>query len=276
MFKTLQAVFLYSARQRLIGALLLLCCSGSALAQPLQMVAQPIFPPEQAQLVYQPLADYLTEQLGREVQLNIPRNFQEHWLAIKGGAVVDLAVEEAPLTDFRVNYMNFVPLVRGQNSVSYSLAVLDPAYTDRNDLVGLPVASMPAPSTGYLVLARWYNNPLSQAQIISNSTSWDDAVQQIWSGVVEAAIIPTRLAQDYPQFNIIDTSVEMPALAISASPELDDELRQSIINALLALNDDESNYNIIDELNVQGLETVSPNEYRGYAEWLRAISSSGF
>lgn len=259
-----------------ISLLSLAATVNCAFAQPLQMVAQPDFPHEQAERIYQPLADYLSTQLQREVQLTVPKNFQQHWLAIKNGAVVDLAIEEAPLTDYRVNYLNFVPLVRGQNSISYSLAVLDPAYTTREDLVGLPVATMPAPSTGYLVLARWYNNPLSQAQLISNSTSWDDAVQQIWSGTVEAAIIPTQLAEDYPQFSIVDTSVLMPAIAISASPELDEDLRQSIINALLALNGDEDNFNILHELNVEGLETIDANEYRGYGEWLRAISQDGF
>lgn len=260
----------------LISLLIFAGTLGTATAQPLQMVAQPDFPREQAERIYQPLADYLSIQLQREVQLTIPRNFQQHWLGIKSGTVVDLAIEEAPLTDYRINYMNFVPLVRGQNSISYSLVTLDPTYVTRDDLVGLPVATMPAPSTGYLVLARWYNNPLSQAQLISSSTSWDDAVQQIWGGAVEAAIIPTRLAEDYPQFNIIDTSVLMPAVAISASPELDEELRQRIVNALLALNGDEGNFNILHDLNVEGLETVEPNEYRGYGEWLRAISQGGF
>ncbi len=256
-----------------IGLFAVATFSTFVAAQPLQMVAQPIFPPDQAKLVYQPLADYLSTRLNRDVQLVIPRNFQEHWLAIKNDTAVDLAIEEAPLTDFRVNYKNFIPMVRAENSISYSLAVLDQVYATRDDLVGLPVATMPAPSTGYLVLARWYNNPLSQAQIISNATSWDEAVQQIWAGITEAAIIPTRLAEDYPQFNIIDTSVEMPAVAISASPELDEQLRAEITAALIALNDDADNFAVIDELDVKTFIPVSANEYRGYAEWLRAISS---
>ncbi len=262
--------------QYFIVFFLIISAATAATAQPLQMVAQPIFPPDQARLVYQPLADYLSTQLNREVQLIIPISYQQHWLDIKNDNVVDLAIEEAPLTDYRVNYKNFVPLVRGENSVSYSLAVLDTSYTVRDDLVGLPVASMSAPSTGYLVLARWYNNPLSQAQIISNATSWDDAVQQIWGGEVEAAIIPTRLAQDYPQFTIIDTSVEMPSLAISASPDLDAELHQAIADALLALNGDETNSDALVELDIQSFVPAAANEYRGYAEWLRAISANEF
>ncbi len=272
MFNTIR----HRIHQHLMAALLMACFACTAWTQPLQMVAQPIFPADQAELVYQPLADYLTTQLNREVLLIIPRNYQQHWLDIKSDTVIDLAIEEAPLTDYRVNYKNFVPLVRGENSVSYSLAVLDNTYASRDDLVGLPVASMPAPSTGYLVLARWYNNPLSQARIISNSTSWDDAVQQIWSGEVEAAIIPTRLAQDYPQFTIIDTSVEMPSLAISASPDLDPELLQAITDALLALSDDQENADALIELDIQGFVPAVANEYRGYAEWLRAISGDDF
>lgn len=270
-------VLLKNVKHYLFSVFLLASFAGAVIAQPLQMVVQPNLPPSQTKQVYQPLADYLTQQLNQEVQLIVPRNFQSHWRDIKNGAIVDLAIEEAPLTDYRVNYKNFKPLVRGENSTSYSLVSLDSSYNNRDDLVGLPVASMPAPSTGYLVLARWYDNPLSQAQIISSAISWDDAVQQIWEGEVEGAILPSKLAAGFPQLTTLDTSVLMPPLTVSASPELDPELVQSITDALLALNDNQGDSSVILMLNIQSFVNARPNEYRGYAEWLRIISGgSGF
>jgi len=269
MLKTAQNVLFLIITVILFGGVF-----NSVWAQPIQLVAQPVFPQEQAQRVYQPLADYLTSELNREVQLTVPRNFQQHWIDVKNNMGVDLVLEEAPLTDYRINYKNFVLLVRGNSSVSYSLAALDPAYTTRDDLAGLPVATMPAPSTGYLIMARWYNNPLSQARIVSSAVSWNDAIQQIWDDEVVAAIIPSNLAEQYPQFNILETSVLMPSLALSSSPELDPELRQQIAEAMLRLHQDESNTDVLIELNIESFVPAVANEYRGYAEWLRTISDS--
>lgn len=247
----------------------------AAVSTTLTLVAQPIFPQYLAASVYAPLADYLAQGLQTEIKLVTPKNFQAHWAAIKAGVQHDLAIEEAPLTDYRIRYRNYLPLVRDRAEQSYTLAVLDNQYADKADLVGLSVASLAAPSSAYLFMTRWYDNPLSQPQIISTATSYAEAVQQLWAGEVAGVLLPSELATDYPQFNFIATSESMPGLAISASPSLDAEFRERVTELLLQLND-EKNYAILDELNIEALDAADPAQYQGYAEWIRAVSYSGF
>lgn len=241
----------------------------------LTLVAQPVYPQYLASSVYTPLADYLATGLKRDVELITPKNFQAHWSAIKSGVKHDLALEEAPLTDYRIRYQQYQPLVQAAASQSYSLAVLNSSYEDRFDLVGRPVASLAAPSSAYLFLTRWYDNPLSQPVIISTATSYEDAVQQLWGGEVEGVVLPAELATDYPQFSFIANSESMPGLAISAAPELAPELVEQLQELLLALNQAE-HFAILDELNVTTLEAAAADRFNGYAEWIRTVSYTGF
>ncbi len=241
----------------------------------LTLVAQPIYPQYLAQSVYAPLAEYLAEGLDRDIELITPKNFQAHWSTIKSSTQHDLAIEDAPLTDYRLRYQNFQLLVQAEATRSYSLAVLDPDYEERFDLVGQPVASLAAPSSAYLFLTRWYDNPLSQPQIISTANSFDDAVQQLWGGEVEGIVVPSELATDYPQFSFIANSESMPGLGIVAAPTLDPDSVASVTALLMELND-EQHIAILDELNVSALQPGNPERYNGYAEWIRDVSYTGF
>lgn len=249
---------------------------SDARAQALQMVAEPIYPKKQSHDVYSQLAEYLSDKLNKKILLTISVNFQQHWLLTKQGDKPDIVIEQAPLTDYWSYYRGYTPLVKNMQSTRYSLVTLKPEYRHPNDLFMLPVASMPSPSTGYLILTQWYKNPLSQPEIISNSTSWQDSVQQLWDGIVEAAIIPTSLAKNYPQFRVIRNSDPMPGLSVSLAPHVESDLREKILRVLLALNDDAGNYPVLHELNITAFVPAQETEYRGYAEWLRTISSNGF
>lgn len=261
---------------RVLVILTVVIATSTIRAQTLQMVAEPIYPQGRAHLVYSHLAEYLSDNLGKKILLTIPINFQQHWLFTQRGDTPDIVIEEAPLTDYWVQYRGYTPLVRGKQSTSYSLVTLNSDYKNPDDLVMLPVATLPSPSTDYLILTQWYKNPLWQPEIVSSSTSWDDSVQQLWGGEVEAAIIPTELAKSYPQLRVIKTSVSMPGLSISVAPHIETELYESIESLLLALNDDSDNYHVMHELNITQFIPALKTEYRGYAEWLRVVSKEDF
>lgn len=244
-------------------------------AQPLQLVAEPIYPDYQAESVYAPLTEYLSQSIGREVQLVNPSSFRQHWRDTQSRVAYDLVLESAPITDFRIRRQQYIPLVRIDEPTTYSLAVLNPEYTNRNDLLGLPVATLQAPSVSYLMMTRWYDNPLSQPQVKSSAPTWEDAVLQLFGGEVEAAVLPTSFADGYPQITFIQSSDALPPQAISASTNLSEELREQIKAALLALNDDE-NMDILTVIGIGNLVEANAEEYTGYANWLRVISLSPF
>lgn len=246
-----------------------------SMAQPLQLVAEPIYPDYQAESVYAPLTQYLSQSIGREVQLVNPRSFRQHWRDTQSRVAYDLVLESAPITDYRIRRQQYIPLVRGEKPVTYSLAVINPEYTNRNDLLGLPVATLQAPSLSYLMMTRWYDNPLSQPRVTSSAPTWEDAVLQLFGSEVDAAVLPTRFADVYPQITFVQSSDAIPPAAISASTNLSEELREQIKTALLALNDND-NADLLLTIGFDGLVEANAEEYTGYSDWLRVISLGAF
>lgn len=244
----------------------------------LTMSGEPVYPPGKSKSVYIHLADYLSEKIHQDIDLKVEFNFQQHWHGIKEANSVgaDIIVEEAPLTDYFSNYHGYVPLVRDKENLSYSLVSLNHDYKKPDDLFLLPVATLPAPSTDYLVLQQWFPDFFLQPQVISSSVSWEDSVQQVWDGVAVAAVIPTKLAEFYPQFNVITTNNSMPGLTVSVSPSITLEVREEILGALLMLNDDAENYTVLHELDILELQRTEASHYEGYSEWLRPNSRGHF
>ena len=245
-------------------------------AQPLQIVVEPIFPDTQAKTVYAPLIEYLSNSIDREIQLITPSSFREHWKDTRSNTAYDLAIASAPITDFRIQQQGYVPLVRKAKNISYSLVTLDPDISDSDELLGHLVSIVQSPSVSYLLITRWYNNPLSQPKLNSNAPTWNDSINQLFAAEVDGILIPSRVAAQYPQFNIVRTSQEIPGFAISASAELDSALKEQIKQALLALNEDDIYYDLLQELETESFIGATADEYNGYINWLKPISLGGF
>jgi hypothetical protein len=233
----------------------------------------PIFTPDQADLVYRPLVNYLNDVTPYRFDLQISRDFHRYWLDVRRGETPDLVLEEAHLTAFRMQRDDYTPLVKAAEPTTYSL-MASPTYIDGSlrDFVGRPVSSMPSPSLGYLVLSRWYENPMQQPIIQSNASSWLDAIEIVFSMEAEAAIAPRNLAERYVNLETIETSQEFPGLTLSASPAVPEEIQQEIRQALLNLHDDDNHYAVVHELDIERFIEADPQEYDGLENWLREVT----
>lgn len=243
-------------------------------ASPESFVLQghPIFTPDQAELVYQPLVSYLNEVLPYRFDLQISRDFHRYWLDVRRGLTPDLVLEDAHITAFRMRRDGYTPLVRAAEPMTYSL-LASPSYMDGTlrDLVGQPVSSMPSPSLGYLVLSRWYENPMQQPIIQSNASSWLDAIEIVFSMEAEAAIVPRNLAERYVNLEVIETSSEFPGITLSASPAVPATIRDEIRQALLVLHESDDHIAAVHELDIERFENAAPEEYEGLDEWLSEV-----
>ena len=141
------------------------------------------------------------------------------------------------------------------------------------DFVGRRISSLPSPSLGYLVLADWFDNPLQQPLILSTATSWLDAVEMVFSAEADAAIAPNNLAARYPNLYPVETSREFPGLTLSASPDLPADVRQTLIDAMTVLHEDETHHAALFELDIDRFINVDPETYEGLEDWLSAIFS---
>jgi hypothetical protein len=241
-------------------------------AQEYTFVVEPGYPPDRAQEVYRPLVEYLAKATGYRFKLVTPRNYHFHWRDVRNNKPVDFAFEEAHLVDYRINRHGFVPLARTAERTSYTLlADVDRAERGLDGLVGYRVISMPSPSLGSALLMKLYRNPLNQPDIRSEASSWRDGVEMVFSGEAEGAIVPTFLAQTYPNLVAVQTTEEFAGPCVTASSEVDPAVREAVKTALLQMHEDDSLYEVLVEVGASRFEAASASEYRGAERMLEGF-----
>ena len=238
----------------------------------LGLLVNPVFPPGQARLVYQPLVDYLNDVTDLQVELQVSRNFHRYWLNARRNEAPALILEDAHMVAWRMDRFGYDPLVTTTDTKTFSLLTTGAlADDDLQDFVGRRIASLPSPSLGYLVLAEWYSNPLQQPLILSTATSWLDAVEMVFSAEADAAIAPDTLVAKYPNLYPIETSPEFPGLTLTASPEVPEDVRADLIEALVQLQDNPDHSAVLFELDIPGFTEADPDDFAGLEEWLSSI-----
>ena len=237
-------------RTHILVPLALLAFAGLARAADFTVTVEPNYPPAQAQDVYRPLLAYLSKATGHRFILKTSGNYHVYWRDLRGGAPTDFAFEEAHFTDYRVNRQRFTPLVRVTDPTKFTLLV-DAANADAgpNGLIGRRIASMSAPSLGYLLLGELYKNPIAQPEIQSVAASWKDGVEMVFNSETDAAMVPGYIAQTYPNLVPVATSRDFIGRAFSASPRVPMDVRKKVADALLRLHRD--------EVHLRGAGTIS-------------------
>lgn len=245
-----------------------------SLTGPLELLVNPVYPPDQARLVYQPLINYLNESTGLDIRLSVDRNFHRYWLNARRNEAPHLILEDAHLAAWRMANFDYRPLVATDSPITFSLLTTGALADDSlDDFVGRRISSLPSPSLGYLMLADWFENPLQQPIILSTATSWLDAVEMVFSAEADATIAPNNLVARYPNLYPVATSPELPGLTLSASPNLPQDISETLIDAMTALHDDETYHAALFELDIDRFVRADPQDYEGLEEWLSTIFS---
>ncbi len=155
-------------------------------------------------------------------------------------------------------------LVHTAEPVSYTLVSnVDIGKKGADGLVGHGIVSMPAPSLGYALLAEFYPNPLLQPDILSTATSWRDAVDRVFGGEADAAIIPTALKNQYPNLTPVKTSRQYAGQCISAAPDVPQDIKDKVRDALLKLDTDADASKLLFELGVTKFVAANAKDYEG-------------
>lgn len=236
----------------------------------LTLMVEPSYAPARLAEVFEPLANYIGNATGHKVRLVTPRNYHFYWRDVRQNTPVDLMYSEAHFTDYRAQRHGAIPLVRTAEKLSYSILASDLIENpDVATLVGKRLVTMPSPSMGFALLAQLYPNPVSQPEILSAAISWRDGVEMVFADEAEAAIVPTWLKDEYPNLIPVWQSQDFMGPAISASPDLDPELRERIREALLSIHEDPAANEVLLELRISRFEPATAAEYDGADRMLR-------
>jgi len=238
--------------------------ANAAFAEEYTFTIEPDYPPERLQEIYKPLMDYLGKATGQKFKLETARNYHFYFRNLQAGAKADFAFDEAHFTDYRIQHAKYEPLARAAEPTSYSLVTnLDVGKSGVNALVGHGIATMSAPSLGYSLLVEFYTNPVSQPDIRSSSPSWKDAVEAIFAGDADGAIIPTSLKDQYPNVSVVKTSRQFAGQCITAAPSVPAEVKDKVRAALLKLDSDQDAAKLLLELGISKFVPATAKEYEG-------------
>ncbi|MEZ5484286.1 MAG: PhnD/SsuA/transferrin family substrate-binding protein [Lysobacteraceae bacterium] len=220
-----------------------------AKADEFSITIEPNYPPAQVEQIYKPLLDYLGKATGHQFVLVTARNYHFYWREIRNATPVDFTIEDAPFVEYRMLRQQFVPLARVAEPTSYRL-IAQPDYSDNGaeGLVGYRVVCLPSPSMGIALLTGMYTNPLAQPEVKSEATSWREAVEIVFAGEGEAAMVPKHIADLYPNLVEVAASADYPGITVSASGNVPEDVRGAVRDALLALHENESLYEVLVEI----------------------------
>lgn len=254
--------------ETLAGIVASLLFAGTALAADYTVTVEPNYPPAQALQVYKPLMDYLSRATGQHFILKPSANYHVYWRDMRAAVPVDFAFEEAHFTDYRINHQRFSPLVRVQDPTKYVLLADSASANDgTHGLIGLRIACMSAPSMGYLLLGEWYKNPIAQPEVVSTAASWKDGVEMVFATESEGAMVPSYIAQTYPNLVPVATSREFVGRAFSAGPTVPLDVRQKVAAAMLKLRSPE----VLGEIGATAFVPAVAADYSGNERLLRDV-----
>jgi ABC-type phosphate/phosphonate transport system substrate-binding protein len=249
-----------------------IAASNAAQAADYTFAVEPSYRPERAAEIYKPLIDYLNKTTGAHFTLVTSRNYHFYWRDIHGATKTDFAFDEAHIADYRIVHDNYVPLVRAAEPTSYTLVTSDPDLGGKGlqGLVGHPIITMPSPSLGYVLLLDLYPNPVSQPDIRSTAGAWRDAIDAVFGGDDDAAIIPTWLKSQYPNLIAVKTTRQFAGPCVTASQQVPEDVRQKVRDALLKLDTDEDTAKVLIELGVSKFVPATPKDYAGSEKLLKS------
>jgi len=240
----------------------------------LTLQVHPIFPPEQAELVYAPLLDYLQATTPHQYELETASDFHRFWLSIRRGNQPDLVLEDAHLIALRMQRDGYSPLVKASEPATFSLIGnsmnMEPTL---DEYIARPVSSMPSPSLGYMVLQRWYTNPMAQPRTVSNASSWLEAIEMVFAMEAEAAIAPHNMVARYVNLAVVRTSREFPHVTIAASPAVPNAVQNQIRDVLLDLHNNGDYFSALHELDIEQFVPAEASDYEGLEDWLQGFGT---
>lgn len=247
----------------------------------------------------QPLADFLSEQLGREVNVTLATDYTTIVQAMASGQVDlgimppaayvqarDLGSAEAILTSVLGAFDDETGLpVEGETTGSFQGEILVRADSDMEeltDLVGKKIATLsPNSASGYIypvaemieagidvtsdVTLTTVNDIPSEITAVLNGQQDATFVFEGARNVFQGAFPDNDLMAELKVLYL--TEGEIPNDAIAVQPDMDEELRQAIKDAFLSLAETEEGLEIMSLWSHQGYDEVDESVYDQIKEY---------
>lgn len=254
--------------QRLIILLLFMSPAAAALAENYYLSIQPVLPRDQIVKNYQPLVEYLSNKTGHVFTVKAYRNFLTYWARMQKAEDMHFVLDGAHFTDYRVQQKGYRVLAKFPDTVSFTVITNEDNFVfDMDELISKRIATMASPGMGAIRLIGMFPNPVRLPFYIEADDSVD-AVNKVLEGYVDAAIIPSPLVGNYENLNTVVSTEPTPHMAMSASPDVPEDVALAVKRALLEARNTPAGKKMLEQMNIEYFEDADAQMYTGYADLL--------
>ncbi len=258
--------------------------------EPLHVAVAAIISPRGTLESYQPLMDYLQQELGRPVELVQRRTYAEvNDLVRRNEVDVAFVCTRAYVEGKRQFGMQLlaVPVVHGQK-VYYSQIIVkaDSPYHSFADLRGAVFAfTDPLSNSGYLypnvLLARMHETPQTFFSRTFFTYSHDNAIHAVADGVADAAAVDSLVLQYALErepdlrnkIRVIHTSEPFGMPPVVTGPDIRPQTKAQLQSVLFSMHQDPRGRLALNVLDVDRFVRASDADYDMIREMIRLVES---
>lgn len=251
----------------------MLAATPAAASETLVFTAPPRETPEIGREIYQPIADHLSQVIGKKIIYRHPGTWGVYRTEmLKGG--YDLVFDGPHFNSYRMEKLSHNILVKLPERHEFAVVVKkDQPFTAPTQMFGRTFCAHAPPNLGTLVLLSQFDNPSRQPVIVSTD-GWDKIYQGVASGKCAGGVLPMANLKKFDkdgQTKVIFKTAAMPNQALSAGPRIAVEDQAKIVGALLSPEGSVSTAKL--RAAYKGGDNFAPatnSEYAGLANYLRS------
>ncbi len=235
--------------------------------------APPRETPEASAEMFQPVANYLSQVIGKKVQYKYPGTWGVYRTEmLKGG--YDIVFDGPHFNSYRMEKLSHNILVKIPERHEFVVIVRKDKTSFQNvqQLAGSTFCTHAPPNLGTLVLLSQFDNPSRQPVILSTN-GWETIYNGVVSGKCVGGVLPMANLKKYDRANltrVVFKTQAMPNQAFSAGPRVSMEDQTRIAHALSSPDASVPTEKLRAAYKVGDSFALANNqEYQGLAEYLR-------
>ena len=249
---------------------------ASVTAEPLILAAPPRDSAEEGKRRFGPVANYLSEVLGRPVVYRHPATWGGYQADMQRGAY-DIVFDGPHFNGWRVARLGHNVLVKLPGEFVYTAVVRkdNTAITQLKQLAGRKICTHAPPNLGTMIMFREFDNPARQPVVIKTD-GYDNIYQALLDGKCDGAMLPLKHVQKHDpngeRVRIVFKNQPLPQQAVSAGPRLSAAEQAKVAEALLSPAAAIPLASVREAYGLgKGFVAAKNDEYAGLGEYLKDI-----
>jgi ABC-type phosphate/phosphonate transport system substrate-binding protein len=223
--------------------------------------------------IYEPLATYLSQAIGRPVVYRHSGNWLSYQTEMRKDTY-DLLFDGPAFIGWRMEKQSHVPLVKAPGKMTFAAIAL--ADNDKikslKDLAGRTLCGFAPPNMATLTVQLEFDNPVRQPILVEVQgfrRAYDMVVEGKCAGGVLQAKLLEEFERDSHRMKVLFLSKPVPNQGFSAGPRVGAATRAKIVEALLSDEGKRATQRMREDFKGQDFVPATAKEYEGLGIFLK-------